>query len=233
MNALSLRFSDTLIVVSKRMADFFTKKYHKNVYYLPNSPIIRESLLVPAKQKNKHSLIFCAGRLTERVNMEGICDVVSELKKSYPAILLHLIGKSNHYVEQLIRQRQIEKNIIVHDVVTHEENLFLIAQSYIGISWYTGAVSHLFWGDSLKIREYASLGLPIVSDGLTCTSEEMKKNGAGYCITTVEEMVNRIQEFIEYTDTYEQMRQCALEWTRSVNTYKLQTVNSLFYEYTI
>jgi len=227
---LSLKFADKTFVVSKRIYDYLAPKYPKKIIYLPNSPYFAKIPKIDSDKKNKFDLVFCAGRLTERVNLKEMFEAIKKLKLCFPQIKLHLIGKDNPEVKKLIKKYNIENNIKIYDFLTHPQTLKIISQSYIGISWYSPSVSHLKWGDSLKIREYAASGLPTVTDGITSTAQEMQEKEAGFIIKTAEEMADRIKKLIEDEKLYRKTRDNALEWAKEMDKGRMleETFKKLF-----
>lgn len=214
---LALKKSDKTFVVSQRIHDKLSQKYPGKVVFLPNSPAFESIPKVQPEKKDRYSLVFCAGRLTERVNLNEIFESLKILKKEFPKTTLHLIGKDNEQVQKLIKKYELEKNIKIYDFLTHTETLKVISKSYIGISWYSPEVSHIYWGDSLKIREYAASGLPTVTDGITSTADEMLKREAGFIIKTPAEMAERIKILIKDKKIYEKTRKNALRWAKKMD----------------
>lgn len=225
---LSLKFADKTFVVSSRSYELLSSLYPEKVIFLPNSPFYDKIKKVSTDVKNKYSLVFCAGRLTERVNLEGIFFALKILKISYPQINLHLIGKINFEAEKLINKFEINNNVKIHDFLSHNETLNYISQCYIGISYYSNLVSHIYWGDSLKIREYSAAGLPTVCDGLTSTALEMEKAGAGFIIESPEEMAKKIKELLENSNLYNKIRSNALIWAKKMDKKIILEKNLIF-----
>ncbi len=220
---ISLKFSDKIFVVSKRIYKFLAPSFEKKLIWLPNSPHFKLIPKISPNQKNKFSLVFSAGRLTQRVNLAGLFKTIKILQKKFPTIELNLIGKTNKEVYDLIKAFEIENQVKIYDFLNHKEALKIISLSYIGLSWYSRKVSHLFWGDSLKIREYAAAGLPIVTDGLTSTAQEMVKFKAGFIITTSQEMAEKITQLIENKKLYLKIRKNALSWAENMDKEKILT----------
>lgn len=214
---LSLKLSDKTFVVSNRIYDCLSPLYYGKIIFLPNSPLYDKIIKIEPDLKNKFSLVFCAGRLTERVNLEGIFFVVKILRGFYPQIILNLIGKFNCRAKELIDKYGIQNNIQVYNFLLHDETIKVISQSYVGISYYSENVSHIYWGDSLKIREYAAAGLPTVCDGITSTADEMSKYKAGFIIKSPEEMAGKIKKLIDSKTLYREIRESALLWANKMD----------------
>lgn len=214
---LSLKFANKTFVVSNRIYDCLSPLYYGKIIFLPNSPLYDKIIKIEPDLKNKFSLVFCAGRLTERVNLEGIFFVIKILKGFYSQITLNLIGKFNCEAKELIDKYEIQNNIQVYNFLSHDETIKVISQSCIGVSYYSENVSHIYWGDSLKIREYAAAGLPTVCDGITSTADEMSKYRAGFIIKSPEEMAEKIKELIDNKTLYGKVRENALLWANKMD----------------
>lgn len=214
---LSLRLADKTFVVSARMHDFLSPLYPNKIIFLPNSPHFKNIPRLPVVEKNKFDLILCSRKLDEETNLEGIFKAVEYLKADFPEIKLHLVGGVGTIINGLIKKYKIAHNIIIHDFLSHEDVLKLVAKSNIGVCWYQNGVSQFFWGDSLKIREYAAAGLPVVCDGITSTAWEMEKYEAGFIIKTPMEMAEKIKNLIDDKELYCQKRENALKWAEKLD----------------
>ncbi|HTW96200.1 MAG TPA: glycosyltransferase family 4 protein [Candidatus Methylomirabilis sp.] len=218
---LSLKFSDKIITVSRRTREFLESRHPRKIIFLPNSPLFNGVSKLEPSAKNKYSLVFCAGRLTERVNFEGILQALIILKNFFPDIVLNLIGKANEKVAASIQDNGLLHNVKIYDFLSHDQTVKIISESYIGISFYSSEISHVFWGDSLKIREYAAAGLPTVCDGITSTADEMAEYRAGFIVRSPEEMAEKIKKLINERFFYNETRKSALRWAEEKDKSRL------------
>lgn len=200
----AVKNADMVTVVSTRMKE----RIERDVFLLPNSPNFQEIPKVPPDNKKKADLVLLVGRWGKQINSRIILQTLKSLKKAYPKITLHIIG----YVG---KGAITDKNIIFHGPLTYEDAIKEMSQMYIGITAYTSSPgSYVHFADSLKIREYAAAGLPIVCDSIYATSEEVQKNNAGIVYKTSKDMINAITHLIEDREDYNTMRKNALSWAK-------------------
>ena len=99
----------------------------------------------------------------------------------------------------------------------NQNHPLLIRLSGMGLIIYKeGVESFNYYRDSLKMREYAACGLPIISDKSTGTSEEAEKYGACLRIeNSAEEIAKAIRFLLENDQAYRKFSQNALKWARA------------------
>jgi len=146
-------------------------------------------------------------------------NIIKNLKIKYPKILLNIVGNVEKKEQGVYPS--LKTNIKLHGLVTYEKNIEIISKSYIGIGWYENRFSFEKYNDSLKLREYAALGLPSVCNDKTSTAIEMENEGAGIIGNNVAEIANAISALISNNKEYTIMRQNALRWAKKNDKSKL------------
>ncbi|MDP2873999.1 MAG: glycosyltransferase, partial [bacterium] len=149
----------------------------KKVIFVPNSPsleVIGPFQKEIGERKIWQLVITCAG-IEPKFRLEDILQVFSLLKPKFPQAKLVIIGPTTTdpiYFEKLVaivKRNAWENEITFTGFLPKEKNWEIIGQSGVGLAFYDSSHSHVNFGDSLKIREYAALGLPIVADKVTFT----------------------------------------------------------------
>jgi len=116
----------------------------------------------------------------------GITNFVSQnyLLKNEKLPPLHIFGGGEKVAElnKLLEDNpSLNSKVYNHGTNTFEFIKNFIAQEncyFIGLAPYDDSVNdHVYFGDSLKIKEYLSLGLPYISTKAVCIPENLKKFG--------------------------------------------------------
>ena len=96
-----------------------------------------------------------------------------------------------------------------------------MSHASIGITCYSAQKSYVYYADSLKIREYAAAGLPIVCDTIYGTAQEVKEYDAGFVYNSAQEMAISINQLIENKNLYKQKSERAIFWAKKMDKKKL------------
>ena len=119
------------------------------------------------------------------MNIDGFKElfkVIRSLEKEIPDIKLFIAGDGN-YRNELIKLAADDKNIIFLGHLDHESAIRQIAESEIGIAMYNGDNNYDEFRDSMKVREYQSLGtIPITTDVVRSNADEILKYNSGILI---------------------------------------------------
>lgn len=225
----ALKKADIVTVVSQRMRDHTTivLGYNQsNIFLLPNSPYFTEVPKIELKKKMTNQLVILSGIFENQVNMNNLLLFLKLVKKKYPDIILNIIGHVENNSINIINKKGFKNNLVFYGNLEYGKAIQKMAQSYIGITLYKKSNSYMYYGDSLKIREYAAAGLPIVCDNIYGTAEEVKKYDAGFVYHTTQEMVSAVDQLITNKKLYKTKSEHALSWAKEMDKGKL--LNDLY-----
>lgn len=193
------------------------------IYWLPNSPSV--TTIAPYRmevtKRNKYQLVVTCAGLEPKFRLIEILEIFGQLKTLFPHARLVMIGSQTSdpaYYQKLTDTAK--KNGWVETVeftgfLTKEDNWRKVSQSGIGLALYDPQHSHVRYGDSLKIREYAALGLPTIADGNTSTAFEMDQAKAGKIVDSPQEAADVIRLWWQKPEVYQQVTAAALRWAQA------------------
>ncbi|OGY41176.1 MAG: hypothetical protein A2Y82_01880 [Candidatus Buchananbacteria bacterium RBG_13_36_9] len=219
---LAVNQADLTTVVTQRMENLAKALTHhqERIFFLPNSPLFNHVPKIDINDRKKFHLALSASKLSY-MQWDKILQVLIKLQKDYPQTILEIVGFIDETSKSKITDLNLSANIICHGINPYNEALAIISRCQIGLSWYVTDISHIYWGDSLKIREYAAAGLPTVCDDITSTALEMAQWQAGFIANTVEEMAAKIAILFNDHQLYKKYSANALNWAASTDKAKL------------
>lgn len=183
----------------------------RNLFF-PNTPPTSLLKNVENKQKQLNSLVSI-GSLSNQLSYYTMFEAVGMLKKEYPNITLKLIGGGEKEIEyrKYVSKNGLDKNILFLGWMKHSDTLREVAQAQIGLAFYSGMWSVNYYGDSMKIREYVGLGLPVITTNTHSTVDDIRKYRCGFVIDDKPEVLAKKIRFLLNPDHYEEYSKNALK----------------------
>lgn len=223
--------ADIITVVSKRMEEHArTLVRHHRMYLLPNSPEFSKIPKIPYKKRLKNSLVLLVGRWGNQIDTHRIRECMKQLITTQKRIKLHIIGHVDKPTQRILTNGT-RSAYVFHGSLPYVKALQIMAQCAIGVTAYKATESYVHFADSLKIREYAGAGLPIVCDDVYATAGEVAEYRAGYVYTTTDEMISSILRLLQNTAEYRACSTNALHWAKKND--KRTLLKKLYGKYTI
>jgi len=210
--------------VSTNMFDIVNPRSRRCVFF-PNSPEFKKATRIDPKSKNKFEIVYTKSNISSS-EADMLIELTCLLKRSYPNILLNVIGAVESATKSKVKELHLQKNLQFHGLIDYLENLNIVSRSYIGIAWYENIKSFEKYADSLKIREYAACGLPVVCNRLISTALEANREGLLFLCDNVTELDNSICKLIKDNNLYLDMREKALSWAKKND--KTVIINKLY-----
>lgn len=202
----------------------------KKIILIPNSPVFKK---INIDKKDRHTLVYSSGAVIDKYNYEFLVKILFEVKKYFPDIKLYAIGgieQDPKYVNKIksqIKDCQLNSNVIFTGFITQKELELYLIRAKVGISFYSKKTQYYtYFGDSLKIREYALYGIPTISDGNCATDEEMERVGAGFTIRNANDAVQKIKSLLKDDKLYANYQNNCVEWAKKTD--KSAILHNLF-----
>jgi glycosyltransferase involved in cell wall biosynthesis len=200
LDRLALRHADVIWSVSKRIAARRADQgvSEANNVVVPNAPPIAPSDVVPWSQRRPESVVF-VGMIDAIFDSGLFLDALALLAPDRPRLRIRLVGDGpdlGPLTEELGRRR-LTQHVELCGYLRHDAALATIATSRVGLALYSGAASWNEYGDSLKVREYLSRGVPVVSTSRHPLATELGERGAGYVVGSPVEAAAAITALLE------------------------------------
>lgn len=156
----------------------------KNVF-LPNTPPHKElkKYRKSLEEREKYALIS-VGSLNHGLSYETMFESMKILKKDIPSVSLKIIGGGEREKElrAMVEKMDIADNVRFLGWLEHVEVMEEVSKALIGLAIYSGKLDFNRFGDSMKIREYAGLGLPVITTDVHSTVNDIREFDAGFVI---------------------------------------------------
>lgn len=201
----SVKNLDYLVLVSKDLNEFYSKKTKTNCIYIPN---MIEKSSVKSKLKDKN--IVSIGRLEPVKGYNDLIDVFAKVNQKYPDWYLNIIGdgKEKDNLYNKIKDNNLGEKIKLHGYLTKKEMEPILEKSSIYV------MTSLTESFGIVLLEAFSCGIPAIAfDSAEGAREIISNNEDGFLIKdrNKEEMANKICELIDDYDKRKTMGKNGLE----------------------
>ncbi|MEW6101099.1 MAG: glycosyltransferase [Candidatus Omnitrophota bacterium] len=216
---LALRRADFVFTVSSRMyekaKEALRARKDDKVIFFPNAPEFAKTPKRPHSRDSRNCVIL-VGYLIREYNYSQVLEAVSDSLKEAPRLLLKVVGEGEGVaiIKNIASSLGIEKNIIFLGALPQEMVLSEMANSDIGLACYARKDPWDFYRDSMKIREYASCGLPVIADDSTSTAQDAEKNNCCLIFRNKEDLKQHISKLSKDNEYYNTLAKASLSWGR-------------------
>lgn len=213
IDRVCIRYADQVWNVSTRIHEKRASQgvSHDRNYFVPNTPA-----LAPKSQAKYHKYwMTIVGTSTTALEYSAVLTAMHKLVLSYPDIRLHIVGELRFPpdMQRQLTVMQKNKRVVLHGPMERSRVLELLAQSGIGLAMYKDIDPWTRYGDSMKIREYLSCGLPVIATDVVSTSDVIQNFRCGkVIIPTADNIIAAVKEI--YTSGYIALRASALAAAR-------------------
>jgi len=187
----------------------------QKVFWLPNSPFLADFPRVSPGQRDPADLVL-VGHLNASTDLETVAGGMAALAGNVPRINLTVIGPGVRR-EEAFAEAGVGDRVRYLGQLARSEARVAMSRAGLGLAFYGGDPDLDAYRDSLKIREYAAAGLPIIGDGITPTAREGRRVGACFPAETPEEMAKTVKNFLDDPDLYREASENALAWAREMD----------------
>ena len=167
--------------------------------------------------------------MDDQFDFRKVIRVLVKLKKDFPQLEFKIIGAIEDKecfirLKEYIRSFNLDHQVSFLGFFPEPRDLQqVLLHSGIGVTAYIPSKTGHYgiYGDSLKIREYALYGLPIVADNMCSTAFEVEEYKCGFVVKNEEEMINAIKKLWSEDGLYEQYSANAVKWAKELDKRKI------------
>jgi glycosyltransferase involved in cell wall biosynthesis len=185
MDRLALRQADVVWNVSQRITEKRRTQGvdDKNNVHVPNSPAFDPGAILPLEARDPESVVM-VGALDRVLDERLLLDSLERLQENRPRFRATIIGtgKEESRFRLGIRQRGLDGNVVLTGYLPRPEALSIVRRSRVGLALYSGRAAWTAYCDSVKVREYLSLGVPVVTTPNHGIASEVAACGAGVLV---------------------------------------------------
>lgn len=184
LDRFSARHSDYNWSLSKNMFPIRKKQGvpGDRLFWIPSSLPI--DILPRKAYVTKHSLVFL-GVINDKNGVGVLPEIVMEVKKKVPDVVLDVMGEGDMKAELMerIRELGLTKHIRMLGNLEFSEFKNKMTNYRLGLVTYKYSEVNLIpTSDSMKMRVYLAAGLPVVLTKGFVFSDEVIKNNLGYAV---------------------------------------------------
>jgi glycosyltransferase involved in cell wall biosynthesis len=209
-------------VVSRRTLKRFLKFGAKSsqLMYFPNSRIFDPKKVYDEKQKDT---IICmtSKHVSNQYDYLKLLKICFMLKEEGCRYQLRIFGNLidddfSQKLYSLVEELGLSREVRFMGYMRDQEYRDNISTCSIGVTFYRKEKTGFFgyYGDSLKIREYAAYGIPIISEDLYETAVEGKNEGCVLLCDTDEEYVKAFKYLMDENNNRRYKENC-IRWAKA------------------
>jgi len=188
-------YSSVTWCVSTRMMTLRKKQNipGSKLVFVPNAPLYTAAMhkTTPAKYTD---IVIVSGLREDYIDFAMAFEAIKYVSKKIPHVRLVIVGSGDD--EQILRKKVRDMNMQTHVLFTgkksHADVYAILKKSTIGLALYRTTSPWTYYGDSMKTREYLSVGLPVIITDTCSTADDIKKEHVGVVIPESEKHLGRI-----------------------------------------
>lgn len=224
LDKLAARYSDYAWVLSKNMLEVRKKQgiAIEKIFWVPASIPIDSLKRKITVHSNK---IIFIGVLDERNGVMILPDIIAEVKKKMPNVILDIIGDGLYYNKLQMKTKLLGlvKNINFFGKLNFEGYADTLTNYCLGIAPYRRSYNNLTnLTDPMKIRLYLAAGLPVVVTKGFYFSEEVKNNNIGFTVEyEAKEFANALIKLLIDENLNKRIRRNALVYSKKYDLHAI------------
>lgn len=186
---MAAHYSDETWSVSSRIDGLRGKQGipQKKRIVFPNAPLHIQRILPAVSKVKRFELVIVSNLSFAYIDFPEILKMVQTLGSKYPKLRLHIIGSGGDEakIKDLVIRLKLQKNVTLHGSLPHDQVMAVLQTCAVGLALYNNSSPWAKWGDSMKIREYLSVGLPVVTTPVPSTADDIIGEDVGFVIKNV------------------------------------------------
>lgn len=218
-----LKNVDIIWNISARMTKArkdFDYAYTSPEYYVPNVCEFFSFDEKPANEdKFKQTRLLFVGSLYRHQGLDHVLNALKSLSDSGTEVQLDIVGvgPEHHALMTLASSLEIENSVTFHGYLPLGRVLKLATRCFGTVAIYDPERCHFSqYGDPAKIRLYLSLGLPVITTGVTALAAEIEDRALGeICSASAAGVARAIESLSNGTQDKSAIRLRIQDWVQS------------------
>lgn len=207
LDKLCVRYSDDTWNVGGEVAKAREKYYQMDrkifskQYHLPIGVWPGQFNPLPFEKINLNKLVYI-GSLKHIMGVELMIDTMPKLVKKFPRLRLDIIGGGidEEILKQRVKALKVENHVIFHGWIKDRVKVEILASdAAIGLATFnTDRFSvEVKNADPSKVKEYLSMGLPVITTDVTPYHQKLEKDKCAIVISySVEALVDAVETLL-------------------------------------
>lgn len=203
-----VRMTNVCTSVSKSLAEYYSRKYGKDVLYIPNG--INPYQAQGTNLSEKYSLpleyiLFCAGRIIPSKGCDLLLEANRRLGLKVPVVVIGDMDGDAAYKKHLLDLA--EPNVIFLNFISSKDELFELIHNcrfFVFPSSYEAM--------SMILLEVASLKKGIVCSDILENVEAIGPNAVYFASAKISDLQEKIEYALSYPEKMTQMAEAAYSW---------------------
>jgi glycosyltransferase involved in cell wall biosynthesis len=165
--------------------------------FVPNAASFDPDRIVPFEQRAPESLVM-VGALDPFLDDKLLLDTLGLLCAQRPRIRATIVGTGpgEATFRKELGRRNLSENVRLTGHLPRPQALSIVRDCRVGLALYSGRASWNEYRDSVKVREYLSLGVPVVTTGNHPLAAELESRGAGVVVREAQEAASAIDALL-------------------------------------
>ncbi|WP_243310995.1 glycosyltransferase [Fundidesulfovibrio agrisoli] len=184
-----------------------------------------EKIELPDKSATEPAALVLLGALAPSKGVDLVIDAFPSLKKRFPQLALHVIGKTPHdavedgvvYQPYEPRLKALGEGVVLHGAKPHDEVLAMLPGYDISLALYKPSPNNLSqWADPSRVKDYLACGLPVIITPVPEIHKDIAELEAGIVVDyEVEPLAEAIGSLLADPQKWRRMRENALAYMQS------------------
>ena len=213
----AVRWADAVWGVSQPLADLRGRQgvpAERN-FVMPNSPTFDPAQVRPAETIARDRLVLVSN-LEEATDYRMVTEALARLAAVAPACCMEVLGdgRQRAHFEKLCADAGLAGRVRFHGHLPHAQAMAMIAECGAGLALYSADCPWHAYRDSVKIREYLALGVPVVTTRGHGLCGEIGTLGRGFVVADADGLFTALWRWARDAAAWRAARAQALAYAR-------------------
>lgn len=226
---LFMKRSDIIITVGKLLGDLREKQTGKKVEIIPNG--VNYKLFSQAQNKPSHppTLIYM-GFVWDWSGVDLVLEALPMIKETFPEIRFVVLGHTTpgylSYIKDISNKLKLGNSFVYLGNKNYVELVDYLRRADIGMALFR-PVELRKYAFSLKVIEYISAGLPVITTKDTQSGYLIEKTGSGVAVEyNINDVAMAVMKLLKNKECYKKCSENAIQTSK---TYDWETLMRIYY----